>query len=61
MSKHRDEISQELWCRVYAAAISKYVDGHKYAIEAADKAVENFDKRYPMDTSSSDYGYKSLS
>jgi len=59
MAKHRDEISQELWCRVYAKIVSKYnecLEGRSEAIRMADKAVEDFDKRYPRNTF--DYGYE---
>ena len=55
MSKSRDEISMELWCRVYASVRNRGYMNRDDATNAANTAVKDFNKEYPSD--SSDYGY----
>lgn len=50
--EHRDRMSQELWCRVYAKVVSKYLEsleGRNEAIRMANKAVEDFNDKYPYE------------
>jgi hypothetical protein len=53
MTKHRDEISQELWCRVYASVRGRVYMNRIDSKNAADDAVKDFNDKYKCD----DYGY----
>ena len=47
MSKHKDEVSMELWCRVYASVRGRVYMNREDANISADDAVKDFNKKYP--------------
>jgi len=53
MGRYRDEMSQELWCRVYASIRGRVYMNRTDAISAANDAVSDFNDKYPCE----DYGY----
>ena len=44
--KNREEMTRELWCRVYASSIGRN-DNRREAYEEANQALLDFDDRFP--------------